>query len=153
MLVLPQEEISDEELHSLGFCKIVKKCEVIKDESIGYLVWDCALWNEISFVNRNKIESLHKGLSDEKTEEKFKELSLQYAIKNKENKSNVQNQKATAEDLWKNRAEEFISGEKSRTENSDEYQKLLKEYDDISYGHSDEKNKLAFVYDKLLSVK
>lgn len=148
-----QEEISDEELHSLGFCKIVKKCEVIKDESMGYLIWDCAIENEISFVNQNKIESLYRGWSDEKTEEKFEELALKYAVKDQEDKPNAQNQETVAEASWENRAEEFISGTKSKIENWEDYQKLLDEYDDMSYMCADENNEFASVYEKLLSVK
>lgn len=148
-----EEEISDEKLHLLGFCKIVKKCEVVKDESKGYLIWDCAIVNEISFVNQEKIESLYRGWSDEKTEEKFEELSLKYAVKNQEYKSDAQNQELTKEESWKSRAAEFISGKKDRIENWDDYQKLLDEYDDMSYMCSDEDSKLASVYDKLLSVK
>lgn len=83
-IVVENKELTNEKLHSLGFCKIVKKCLVKKEGRVGYLIWDSALVNEISFVDEkiHSIESLYKGWDDHKTEEKFQELSLKYLARN-----------------------------------------------------------------------
>lgn len=67
----------------LGFQKIEKCCEVVKDGEKGLLVWDYAIWNEISFFSyeHRKRESLFKELSDIKTEKEYQRLVQKYAIR------------------------------------------------------------------------
>lgn len=83
-IVVENKELTNEKLRSLGFCRIVKKCLVKKEGRVGYLIWDSAFVNEISFVaeKTHSIESLYKGWDDYKTEEKFQELSLKYLARN-----------------------------------------------------------------------
>ena len=48
----------------------------------GLLVWDFALWNELTFVNQKTKEkqSLFNSMSDEQTRAKFDELVTKYGI-------------------------------------------------------------------------
>jgi len=66
---------------------IHRKAKVTKDGEEGWLVWDSALYNEISFIDMETEdhESLFTSFSDSKTEEEFEELLSQFKVRKESN--------------------------------------------------------------------
>ncbi|MGL5659399.1 MAG: hypothetical protein ACRDDK_09955 [Cetobacterium sp.] len=67
-----------------GFAMIRKRRIIIYNGELGELVWDYALFNEISFVSMNnpkKIKRLFSDFNDSKTEKEFDYFYNQYKIK------------------------------------------------------------------------
>lgn len=65
-----------------GFCFIERREPVIYDGIPGALVWDYAIYNEITFVEKEtgKKHRLYTNIKDDETRQKYEEYIEKYGI-------------------------------------------------------------------------
>lgn len=73
---IQDDSLEMKKFNELGFGVISKYSDIILDGEKGYLVWDYLLYNEISFVSADTMntKSLYKSISDRKTAEEYDRL-------------------------------------------------------------------------------